>query len=291
MNLTKNVRLFIGIIFIVLALACTKDKTEDPVEIPFSLSEIEDIATFRGNLEGDVVVVKTQGGPDTELYDEDLTDFINQAQAQNALFVNVHQAQTLDPSKFEDDITFEDAKQYDRLSVDYLKRVLDFFAQYSNKTVYVLGISFGAFMAQELIATHEVDLAAGYLIMVGRLDIEEEFWKNFSRGEYSEFSFDEDGNPSIDFYGAGEDAFSRNMARLAAGLGYNRYTQRLDYLNDLSKITYVYGERDDAVGRLSKEEVNFLNKKNARVIPVSGADQSDAIDEGIGLMKELFNIP
>jgi len=36
MNLTKNVRLFIGITFIVLALACTKDKTEDPVEIPFS---------------------------------------------------------------------------------------------------------------------------------------------------------------------------------------------------------------------------------------------------------------
>ena len=33
------------------------------------------------------------------------------------------------------------------------------------------------------------------------------------------------------------------------------------------------------------------NKKNARVIPVSGADHSDAIDEGIGLMKELFNIP
>jgi hypothetical protein len=76
MNLTKNVRLFIGITFIVLATACTKEKN-DPDEIPFSFSEIEDIATFHGNLEGDIVVVNTQGGPDTELYDEDLTDFIN----------------------------------------------------------------------------------------------------------------------------------------------------------------------------------------------------------------------
>jgi len=291
MNLTKNARLVVGITFILLSIACTKDKTNDPDENQFSLSNIEDIATFHGNLIGDVVIVNTQGGPDTVLYDEDLKDIIEQAQAQSALFVNVHQEQTLDPSKFEEDITFEQAKKYDTQSVDYLKRVLDFFNKQDNKTVYVLGISFGAFMVQELIATYGIDEADGYLIMVGRLDIEEDFWKSFSQGEYAEFTYNTEGNSSVVYYGSGEDSVSRNMARLAAGLGFNRYTKRLDYLNDLSKITYIYGDRDESVGGLSKEEVDFLNEKNVRVIPVARATHNSAIEKGIHMIKEVFEIP
>lgn len=289
MNRIYYPNLILCTLFLVTLLSCKKDDDTNPTTNSFK--EISDIATFHGNHQGNIIVVNTQGGPTTQLEDETLNEFISETQTQSALFVNVHQEQTKNPSQFTStDITFEQAKQHDLQSIAYLKRVVDFFKNQEGKTVYVLGISFGAFMTQELIALHGIDLADGYLIMVGRLEIDEGTWQPFSQGKRTQYVYDDNGNYSISLLDDGSDAEERNMSRLAAGLGYNRYTEKLNSINSLSKITYVYGNRDEQVGTLSAQEIQFLNEKGANVVLSDGGNHDAAIGTGLNLLKQTFGI-
>lgn len=287
MKKTTHLNLIIYIFFLIVFSSCD----EDDMTTSNTFDQISDIATFHGNLEGNIVVINSQGGPITELIDELLKDFINQTGTQSALYVNVHQEQTKHPDQFiSSEITFEQAKLDDLQSIANLKRVVDYFKNQQGKTVYVLGISFGAFMVQELIATHGVDVADGYLIMVGRLNIDDATWQPFSQGKYTEYLYDNDGSYTINLLGDGSSAEEKNMAKLAAGLGYNRYTEKLNSISNLSKITYVYGNRDEQVGSLSAQEVQFLNEKGANVVLADGGNHDGAIGAGLSLLKQLFGI-
>lgn len=270
--------------------SCNTDDGTNPSTNPFD--GISDIATFHGNLEGDIVVIYAQGGPGTELIEGEAVDqFISDTQTQSALFVAVHQAQTQNPSNFTNsDITFEEAKRFDLESVANLKQVVDFFKNQQSKTVYVTGISFGAFIVQELIAAHGVDVADGYLIIAGRLNIDEDSWQSVSQGKFTEYIYNNDGSYTISVLEDGMNAEERNLARLAAGLAFNRYTDRLNSISNLSKITYVYGNRDDQVGTLSVQEVQFLNEKGANVVVSEGGSHNDASNKGLILLKQTFGI-
>lgn len=267
------------------------DNTGSVIIEPQQFAEIEDIATFHGNAESNIVIVNTQGGPVTTLEDDIINEIRTSTNTQNVLYVNVHQAQTLIPQQFsQSDITFEQAKAFDAESIVNLKKVVSFFKNLPNKRVYVLGISFGAFMTQELIAEHGIGVADGYLIMVGRLNIEDAFWTGFSQGQGGGYTYDVNGNASFQLQNL-DDVEDRNMSRLAAGLGNNRYITEFANINDLSKITYVAGDRDEQVGKLTTEEIQFLNGKGATVNIIAGANHSDAIDTGLEqFLKSTFNI-
>ena len=56
-------------------------------------------------------------------------------------------------------------------------------------------------------------------------------------------------------------------------LGMHRYT-RLLAGTDLSKVIYAYGTMDQAVGRLTENEVAFLDSRGAEVIAVTGGHGS-----------------
>ena len=280
------------IVFLTVS-SCDKDSDivspDEVVEIDFE--EIEDLATFHGNSSSDIVVITSQGGPQTILESEFIEEFIARSQNQSALFVLVHQAQTRNPDAFNEDITFEKAKEFDIESVGYLKEVVDFFDRQSEKNIYVLGVSFGAFMAQEFIARHGVDLIDGFLIVVGRLDIEDDFWMLFSQGRAAEFRYNPDGTYYIEEdYPSSDDVVTRNMWKLAAGLGFNRYTSRLEDIDDLSKITYIYGDRDERIGPLSNEERQFLTDRGATVMLTEGGTHEAAADRGFSLVKQTFGI-
>ena len=210
----RKINLFLSAIVLVsiaFISSCSKDD-ESVAAHPFI--EIKDDATFHGNFKSNIVVVNTQGGPVTRLEDDILKDIIQESKMNDALFVNVHQAQTKEPHLFtKTDITFEDAKKYDKSSVERLKKVVDYFKE-KNKKVYVLGISFGAFMTQELIASHGIDVADGYLIMVGRLDIDEDTWKPFSEGKKTKYVYDNNGDYTIELVTDELDVEERNMNRL-----------------------------------------------------------------------------
>lgn len=279
------------VLFFLLIFAVSCHKDDDTQDTDISLDAISDIATFHGDLKSDAVVVNCQGGPVTTLEDATLKELIGLTQAQSTLFVNVHQVQTKDPEKFKTaDITFAQAKTYNKTSIDYVKRVIDHLRGQNVKKVYVLGISFGSFVAQELIASHGIDVADGYLILAGRLDIDEETWKPFSQGKQTKYVYDSEGNYTIQVSDAETSVEQRNMARLASGLGHHRYTNRLDTIADLSKITYVHGERDEAVGRLSRAEIDFLKGKGTKVGVSKKGSHDDAINTGLALLTQVFDV-
>ena len=60
----------------------------------------------------------------------------------------------------------------------------------------------------------------------------------------------------------------------------NRYTELFSTIGDLSNITYVYGETDEAVGGLTPAEVQFLRSKNANLLSGRG-NHEDTIGEFI----------
>lgn len=294
-EIMKKFRLLFVLFLLGIAIfnACSSDGDDGDGERPTDqkFQEIIDIATFHGNLNSKIVVVNTQGGPDTFLFEDDIRDIITSTQTSNALWVNVHQIQTKNPNQFAvSDITFEQAKQFDEQSVGYLKKVVEYFKT-RDYSVYVLGISFGAFMTQELISDHGIDMADKYLIMVGRLDLEEATWRPYSEGSFTEYIYSSNGTFEIVEYEIGSNAYNRNTAKLAAGLGFNRYTNKLSSIENLSKITYVYGDRDEAVGILSAPEIQFLSGKGANVFLVEGANHTTAIDSGLVRLKPLFEIP
>lgn len=286
----NNILLILSILLFSICSSCCKD--EEMLPAPNLYDEIADIAVFHGNLNSDIVIVNAQAGPSIELLDQDLPQFITITQAQSALWVNVHQAQTKNPSEFIDsDITFDQAKQYDLESAAHLNRVIDYFKNQEGKTVYVLGISFGAFVTQELIATYGIDVADAYLIITGRLNIDEDAWRSVSEGNFTEFIYDANGDYIIEQVEDGQTPEDRNMARLAAGLGFNRYTERFSAIPNMSKVTYVHGNRDEQVGPLSELEIEFLNMKNANVVLSSNGTHDSTTLDGFDLLKETFKIP
>ena len=139
-------------------------------------------------------------------------------------------------------------------------------------------------------------MADGYLLMVGRLDMPAEVWTVFAEGNFVGF---ENGIDIIDFTDASEagmgsddpeDIFgSKNAAKLAAGLGYNRYTGKLKDLN-LENVIYYSGDMDEQVGRLAEEEIEFLVSHGARVVIRSDTGHEDTViwAEPIALTEMLL---
>ncbi len=224
-----------------------------------------------GDPDAKTVVVYAQGGPVTELSEDELREVASASGLEDGYVVAVHQAQTLNPEDFLDaDLDFEQAKAASAETVAMMADVVDFYLA-EKRDVYVVGSSFGAFVVQDLLAT-QGNLASGYLILTGRLDMPEQVWAAFSQGRAAGFA---DGTEIVEFeieeagMGAGTPAGDRNMARLAAGLGYKRFTELLDGV-DLSNTVYVYGQADEQVGRLTAAEVEFLEDHGARVVSDPG---------------------
>lgn len=257
--------------------------TEPPAEpdmpdVPAIPPELEGTFGSFGNAEADTVVIVTQGGPVTFLLGpEVLVEEVGQLNPEQVQLVSVHQAQTLEPDRFiAADISFDDAKAADAASVAMLADVVAYFKD-QGKTVHVVGFSFGAFMVQDLLAT-QGNIADGYLIKVGRVDMPDEVWTEFSEGRAVGFV---DGVEIVKFdiadagMGGETPEADRNMARLAAGLGHKRYTELLADV-DLSNVVYVYGDVDEQVGRLSEAEVAFLESQSATVIEYEGGHATPA---------------
>jgi len=250
-----------------------------------------------GNINSDTVIINSQGGPVSNFDFEGTYDIlVNQAKInlEKTLVVNVHQEQTLKPWKFnEKEITFEQAKEYDKKSVERLVDVIKYFKS-KGKKVYVVGISFGAFMVQDSLAEYG-NIADKYLIMVGRLNIPEKVWNEFKEGHYVGFEYDKKGNSKIIPFnaeqagmGGSESVEDKNMAKLAAGLWYKRYTELLKN-KKLDNVTYAYWDRDEQVWKLTQKEVEFLKSKNVKVYKINWT-HSDAIDEfSIKHLKNILN--
>lgn len=277
------------VVFAFVTFSCTND--DDNEQLPETSNgisqEIKDLIYFRGDENAPIVLINVQEGPDIALGTDQVNFITENFNTTDILTVNVHQAQTLNPSILgNNDITLDEAVTFNTESIEILDQVIRYFKD-EGRTVYVLGISFGAFMTQELIATKGIDIADNYLIMAGRLDINDLMWQALAEGRFG--FFDNGVTPVIDPEPS-TDVVERNIARIAAGLGMNRYTQLLSPIDDLSKVTYVYGANDDAVGSLTAEEIQFLESKNTNIIAGDGNHDDTITNFLIQAFDEAFGI-
>jgi len=271
----KKANIILVVLITLFIFSCKKDEKESVQKNGIS-QEIKELIYFKGDENSSVVLVNTQGGPQIELATAEFDEILQNVNTSNILRINVHQKQTLSPKLFtSNDISFNEAIGYNNETVETLYKVVKYFKD-QNKTVYILGISYGAFVVQQLIATKGIDVADKYLIMVGRLDMNEAYWTLFSQGKGGHFT--NGGLPIVPTEQS--DVTIRNMYRLAAGIARNRFTQTLNSIPSLSRVTYVYGQIDDQVGKLTNPEIEFLHAKNATVIS-SNEGHSNTIDNKI----------
>ena len=201
---------------------------------------------------------------------------------EDRLVVNVHQAQTWNPDLFDDprlDSIEKIAVEMD-VSVEILDRVIHHFKRQGKKVV-VTSHSFGSFIVPRYLALKGPGAADRYVIMAGRLDIEEVTFKNrlsklhdktpgiyhYPDGMTPTFIVPGDVTP-MDYVGA----------VFQGVLGMYRFTELLSEM-DLSKVIYVHAELDEPLGRLTDHEVEFLESRNAYVIYVEGGGHGDVVDD------------
>lgn len=255
------------VVIAIATLSCSKNDDDPPVSFNEIPQEIKDLIYFRGDEKAPTVLIAVPGGPSTELATGIVDDLAQDISSPGILTVTVHQAQTLNPNILEgNDITLNQAINFNAESIETLYQVIEYFKD-EGRTVYVAGISFGAFVTQEFIAQKGIDAADDYLIITGRLDINDAMWQGLVEGKNAFF---ENGVTPIVDDEPFVDAFNRNEAKMFAGLVMNRYTEQFNTIESLSNITYIYGETDMAVGRLTVEEVAFLQSKNANILSGNG---------------------
>lgn len=248
----------------IFMLSCSKDDDKCTAPITELSQEIKDLIYFKGDEKAPIVFLNAQGGPSLTLSTKEVDTFFGGAfNTTGILMANISQAQMLNPSILEvNDITMDEAVNFNTESVETLCKVIQYFKN-QGRTVYVLGVSYGAFLTQDLIVKKGINVADKYILVSGRLDMNEVLWQGLAEGK--EGGFINGVTPLLEPM-PHIDVVERNGLRLQAGLGKNRYTQLFNAINDLSNLTYVYGEIDEAVGSLTNEEVTFLESKNANIV-------------------------
>lgn len=281
-------------VFSILACSCSNDdnhvpiqKEEHPVTTKEISQEIKELIFFKGNENASSVLISIPGGPSTE-FDTSLVNLIfENFTTTDLLTVNVHQVQTLDSTRVKgNDLTLEQAVGLNSESIEMLDKVISYFKE-QDRTVYVFGLSFGSFIVQDLIAKKGVDTADKYLMMLGRLDMNDAIWQAASEGKEAEF---ENGVTPILFPDPLPVIKERNLLRISAGFARNRYTQLLNTIEDLSNLTYIYGATDNAVGSLTADEVQFLKSKNANILTGNGGHDEPFVGFFEQGLKDAFGI-
>jgi len=231
-------------------------------------TDISSLYGVKGMSSKDTVIVYSHGGPIPMLNLEDAEE----PQFENYYRVYVKQAQHINSTISEHEITFDQAIEEDGISTEMFQQVLKHFVD-QDKVVIAMSHSFGSFILPNVLAT-KPNIANKYIIMAGRLDMPEIVWKGFRDGKQFDF---EDGITPVSDGNDTETGGELSFTRLQAGLGKNRYTELLANKN-LSNVIYFFGEKDMAVGALSENEVDFLNNKDAQPFVITNGDHSSMFE-------------
>lgn len=220
-----------------------------------------------GNTASDTILIFSQGGPSLSLNNWKWQKSVLRLNKEfgNYFFVNARQTQMIDAERYKTtELSFSEAKAYNEKSTEIVFNLVKYFKS-QNKKVFLYGASGGAFLITDLLATYG-NVADGYLVMVGRLDMNDEMWK--SRLDGVRMRFNKDGKTLYE----GEMPTSihgRNNEILKSAGSYKRYTELLKQV-DLSNMIYLYGKTDDRVGSLLDHEIDFLKSRNAMVVASEG---------------------
>ena len=247
--------------------------------LPDDVHELFEVHPVVANPGADTVWIFEQGGPSHEITYEVLFPFLSLPGHEDIHLVQVHQTLTLNPrlAARHARLSLADLQAEVDVSVELLRRVTAHFKS-QGKRVVVVGYSYGSFLVARYLALHGPDGADRYLLMAGRLDMPREFVDGALAGMLYHFPNTTDPEPS----GRRPTTDEESIKLLIAGATFrDRYTERLAD-TDLRKAIYVYATADTVVGRLSPDEVAFLEDKGSRVIVGEGANHvSLALDRAI----------
>ncbi len=250
-----------------------------PTPIPADVTEL-----FRtlNNVESDTVWIFEQGGPIHEFDPSAYDSFTFYPGREDVQFVQVHQTLTLnhDLAERDGEWPLADLQAEVDVSVEILDRTIKHFKA-QDKRVVVIGHSYGAFLLARYLALRGPDAADRYLLMAGRLDMQEEVVSGFLTG--TEYFFPDAVTPT-EVPGQDHPLFPPKTARelmemrIAGATGYDRYTELLRG-EDLQRVIYVYGTKDINVGRLTDDEVTFLESAGSTVVAVQDGSHTSMFED------------
>ncbi|RMA58017.1 hypothetical protein [Ulvibacter antarcticus] len=227
-----------------------------------------------GDPTNQIVTIFLQGGPkdDLDFETRKKSSWRYLPEYDKYYAIHLHQSNTLNPAMFAYDCDFTMAmarKEVDNSS-EILYRAIKHFKDL-DKTVYVMGHSYGAFIIPHYLATRP-SIADKYFIISGRIDdpkvVVKAHKKGFN-GIYKNgvtFISDEGAKDYSDYNGWALKYYIAKQ-RIKAAIGEISYSKALKNV-DLSDVTYIYNPNDDRVGGLTESELEFLNSKSVSTFSV-----------------------
>ncbi|MEM1122351.1 MAG: hypothetical protein AAGJ18_18030 [Bacteroidota bacterium] len=246
-------------------------------------TEMMGLGNFFGNVFSETVLIHVQSGPATELQTADFRTLLGTIDEDNDYFIfNLHQSQTLDASQLDQPLSDTQVAAINQQSVDYLAETIDYFST-QNKTVYVFGTGFGGYLVQAYLLQKGQGQADGFLILGSRLDMPELVANSFMAGKDGGFI-----NGVTPFTGSPSTLTVQqtNLNKLFGQLATIYFTRELSKYDDLTRLTYGYGTRDAAFGRLTQNERALVSTRQAKVLEFEGTHEETVL----GLLEEGFSV-
>lgn len=250
---------------------------------------ITDLFVSEGNWENEIAFVYVQGGPDFQLHINEKDGLHLMDEGEQFLKIYPYQSQMLNPnllitnpSLSQKQSTFENAQSVEILhqTITHLKN--------KGKKVFLIGHSYGASICMEYLNTKEV--LAEKVVLMG-LDLDEDIssWDTLKPGEYIRWKDGVEPFAKVVFGWIPQDypvkEFFNNVTNnLEMLIRVNMQKKYSDLLKPevLKKVVAIYATQDEANGRKSQEEINFLESNGAIVVATEG-------DHHSMLTKEFMN--
>lgn len=229
-----------------------------------SLPDVADYTVIQTNPSADTVIIGLHGGPTDMLEVGDFEFFEN---IPTFSVVEMQQKQHYSPEILANStMTLDEAIIYNDTTIAMLRKVVNHYNNL-NKTVVLIGHSFGAFLLTEYLDDYGIDDVHRVIPMAGRLNMNQEVVDAFATG-YSAYFID-----GVMVQVESQQSPPEELAamKLQAGIGYNRFVDSLAML-DLTKLMYVSGTQDEAVGRLLPDELLMLENTNASILTVQNGN-------------------
>lgn len=256
----------------------TKSENEENYAPTIFPNDTTQLWIGEGNMESDTVLLINEGGPSSQLDFEyngktqwsHLPNFFNYYRA------HVHQIGTFNKEifNFKNEFTRAMAEKEVDNNSEILYRAFQYFKD-RNKTIIVIGHSFGAFTIPHCMATRPME-ADNYIITAGRIDDHLVRSEYFLKGYNSRFEKDgvtfnpPDTTKAPNPYRGERYLKMYRVKQLLKGvIGQPRYSKALAN-KDLSKMIYFYAKDDQNVGALLESEIAFLESKGVSVHATEG---------------------
>lgn len=236
----------------------------------------------KGDPNSNKVIIYEEGGPTYESSSDEL-EFNPNNENSNASedpgFANflkgyyrvyAHQALNVNNEACQSvEITMKQAEIENSVTVEILDRLIKHFKS-QNKTVIVIGHSYGGLVITKYIAEKGNKTADKFLIMASRLDAQKVIGESFLKN--TPYYFKNGITPTLDDRDE-DDTTDLTVSRcpilykVAGSIISERFTKKIKQ-NNLSNVMFVYSKDDTQTGDLLPNEKKFLEAKNVKVLEI-----------------------